>query len=174
MAVNYERRESFAYCPGGCARSGVFGCAASGGGKALAVGHKIAPSQVHSILNPGYYALVEPFMEDEELSRLFTFKVNSAFYAAFCALMHANGYLTLQQLTNYRIEVNGQMVSGKKLGDEYIARIGASDAAAAAAVAEAWDSETESWNSEQLKRYWQWWLLKRCRRHGILVPRSNQ
>lgn len=128
--------------------------------KALAMGHKIAPAEVHAILNPGYYALVEPFMEDENLSVLFTFRVNSAFYAAFCALMHANGYLTLQQLTNYRIEVNGQMVSGKKLGDEYIARIGASDAAAAAAVAEAWDSEAENWNCEKLKRYWQWWLFE--------------
>jgi hypothetical protein len=117
---------------------------------------------------PGFTNVIEPYYEDPDIVTRITFNVNCAFRAADIAAAEAIGSEGLEQVDSYVVRnVDGVVTSDYYMRDEQLVWTGASDAAACAAVAEAWDMEKGRWDPARQERFWQWWLTD-------AVPRAWQ
>lgn len=113
----------------------------------------------------GYFGWITPLLEDLErrgLGETFTLNVNCAFRAAYFAFLEACGVRGLEDLRHYVNRRRDGPVKERlqKMSDLDIAFLGASDAAAPAAVAEGWDSQANAWRPAALEAFWNWWLTR--------------
>jgi hypothetical protein len=114
---------------------------------------------VRNYVLPGFTVLMRPYTEDDRLKGHSSLEAICAFGAAHDAACEAIGDEGFDRLDGYPWrQPDGSELPGELMPDEELVSTGAVDAAASAAVAEAWDSTARTWNADRQYVYWNWWL----------------